>query len=278
MWKNYIVYDIAKKVRHRIRCRTSHRTYDWQEWGISPTMSYVFALIVRFDVRHRTFYVRHRTSHRIRYRTCDWQEWGNIVYDVGIFQRCRTSGCYVIYDVNKTVLHHTLIQRRIRILWTHSGACGSLSGTSQLCGPSMSQCCFALFDVNHCFKQDICANTRRRGIKWECDHFNRRPKAQCYPFNIDSHRFWDKNPQVSYSHRILCRIRYRIRHRIRHRIRYSCTQYHIQFWYWDTLLQTHNTASSPQSKNDTANLFWVYILHRFEYPAWQSTGLFSLAV
>jgi len=103
MWKNYIVYDIAKKVRYRIRCRTSHRTYDWQEWGISPTMSYVFALIVRFDVRHRTFYVRHRTSHRIRYRTCDWQEWGNIVYDVGIFQRCRTSGHDVVYDVKHIV-------------------------------------------------------------------------------------------------------------------------------------------------------------------------------
>ena len=66
-------------------------------------MSYVFALIVRFDVRHRTFYVRHRTSHRIRYRTCDWQEWGNIVYDVGIFQRCRTSGHYVVYDVKHIV-------------------------------------------------------------------------------------------------------------------------------------------------------------------------------
>ena len=62
-------------------------------------------------------------------------------------------------------------------------------------------------------------------IKWECDHFNRRPKAQCYLFNIDSHLFLGKNPQVSYTHRIQCRIRYRIRHRIR----YSHIQYHIQF-------------------------------------------------
>ncbi len=23
------------------------------------------------------------------------------------------------------------------------------------------------------------------GIKWECDLFNKRPKARCYPFNID---------------------------------------------------------------------------------------------
>jgi hypothetical protein len=113
MWKNYIVYDIAKKVRYRIRCRTSHRTYDWQEWGISPTMSYVFALIVRFDVRHRTFYVRHRTSHRIRYRTCDWQEWGNIVYDVGIFQRCRTSGHDVVYDVKHIVYDIVTIMTHI---------------------------------------------------------------------------------------------------------------------------------------------------------------------
>jgi hypothetical protein len=34
------------------------------------------------------------------------------------------------------------------------------------------------------------------GIKWECDLFNGRPKARCYPFNIDGHRFRDKNPQV----------------------------------------------------------------------------------
>ena len=34
------------------------------------------------------------------------------------------------------------------------------------------------------------------GIKWECDLFNGRPKARCYPFDIDGHRFRDKNPQV----------------------------------------------------------------------------------
>ena len=34
------------------------------------------------------------------------------------------------------------------------------------------------------------------GIKWECELFNGRPKARCYPFNIDGHRFRDKNPQV----------------------------------------------------------------------------------
>ncbi len=49
------------------------------------------------------------------------------------------------------------------------------------------------------------------GIKLECDLFNGRPKAQCYPFNIDGHRFRDKNPQVpimSYT------ISYTISHRI----------------------------------------------------------------
>jgi hypothetical protein len=35
------------------------------------------------------------------------------------------------------------------------------------------------------------------GIKRECGLFNRGPKAQCYPFNIDCHCFRDKNPQVS---------------------------------------------------------------------------------
>ncbi len=34
------------------------------------------------------------------------------------------------------------------------------------------------------------------GIKWGCDLFNGRPKARCYPFNIDGHCFRDKNPQV----------------------------------------------------------------------------------
>ena len=32
------------------------------------------------------------------------------------------------------------------------------------------------------------------GIQWECDLFNGRPKARCYPFNIVGHRFRDKNP------------------------------------------------------------------------------------
>ncbi len=33
-------------------------------------------------------------------------------------------------------------------------------------------------------------------IKWECNLYNGRPKARCNPFNTDSHRFRDKNPQV----------------------------------------------------------------------------------
>ncbi len=40
------------------------------------------------------------------------------------------------------------------------------------------------------------------GIQWECDLFNGRPKARCYPFNIVGHRFWDKNPQVVLQYRI----------------------------------------------------------------------------
>ena len=33
-------------------------------------------------------------------------------------------------------------------------------------------------------------------IQWECELFNGRPKALCYPFDIDGHRFRNKNPQV----------------------------------------------------------------------------------
>jgi hypothetical protein len=52
------------------------------------------------------------------------------------------------------------------------------------------------------------------GIQWECDLFNGRPKARCYPFNIVGHRFWDKTPQVVLQHRIQCCIRCRLRCRI----------------------------------------------------------------
>jgi len=33
-------------------------------------------------------------------------------------------------------------------------------------------------------------------IQWECDLYKGRPKARCYPFNLDGHRFRGKNPQV----------------------------------------------------------------------------------
>ena len=34
-------------------------------------------------------------------------------------------------------------------------------------------------------------------IQWECDFFNGRPKARCYPFDLDEHRFRGGNPQVN---------------------------------------------------------------------------------
>ena len=33
-------------------------------------------------------------------------------------------------------------------------------------------------------------------IQWECDLFQGRPKARCYPFDIQGHRFRNKNPKV----------------------------------------------------------------------------------
>ena len=33
-------------------------------------------------------------------------------------------------------------------------------------------------------------------IQWECEVFNGRPKARCYPFDLDGHRFRNKNPKV----------------------------------------------------------------------------------
>ena len=66
------------------------------------------------------------------------------------------------------------------------------------------------------------------GIQWECDLFNGRPKARCYPFNIDGHRFRDKNPQVlllSYtiSYTISCTISYTTLHMISYTISYMYT-------------------------------------------------------
>jgi hypothetical protein len=34
-------------------------------------------------------------------------------------------------------------------------------------------------------------------IQWECELLNGRPKAQCYPFDIQGHCFRNKNPKVS---------------------------------------------------------------------------------
>ena len=34
------------------------------------------------------------------------------------------------------------------------------------------------------------------GVQWECELFNGRPKARCYPFDINGHRFRNRTPQV----------------------------------------------------------------------------------
>ena len=34
-------------------------------------------------------------------------------------------------------------------------------------------------------------------IQWECELFNGRPKARCYPFDLKGGRFRGKNPQVA---------------------------------------------------------------------------------
>ena len=33
-------------------------------------------------------------------------------------------------------------------------------------------------------------------LQWECEDYRGRPKARCYPFDLDGHRFRGKNPQV----------------------------------------------------------------------------------
>jgi hypothetical protein len=34
-------------------------------------------------------------------------------------------------------------------------------------------------------------------IQWECELYNGRPKARCYPFDLPKHRFRGKTPQVN---------------------------------------------------------------------------------
>ena len=50
-------------------------------------------------------------------------------------------------------------------------------------------------------------------VQWENELFNGRPKARCYPFDLDGHRFRNRTPQVLLQ-------RYRIRYRMRYRMRY----------------------------------------------------------
>jgi hypothetical protein len=42
----------------------------------------------------------------------------------------------------------------------------------------------------HCHLHTFCC------IQWECELVHGRPKARCYPFDIQGHQFWNKNPKV----------------------------------------------------------------------------------
>jgi hypothetical protein len=48
-------------------------------------------------------------------------------------------------------------------------------------------------------------------IQWENELFNGRPKARCYPFNIQGHRFRNKNPLVHSVYRTRYRYHYRVK-------------------------------------------------------------------
>jgi hypothetical protein len=47
-------------------------------------------------------------------------------------------------------------------------------------------------------------------IQWENELFSGRPKAGCYPFNIQGHRFRHKNPQVDAVYRTRYRYHYHV--------------------------------------------------------------------
>jgi hypothetical protein len=64
-------------------------------------------------------------------------------------------------------------------------------------------------------------------IQWECDLFNGRPKARCYPFNIQGHRFRNKNPKVHPSDLIDHNTKYSTLYRTLYHSLYR-TVYHTQ--------------------------------------------------
>ena len=52
-------------------------------------------------------------------------------------------------------------------------------------------------ELNTVLERNLVSDLRTFGaIQWECELYRGRPKARCYPFNLDGHRFRGKNPQV----------------------------------------------------------------------------------
>ena len=45
-------------------------------------------------------------------------------------------------------------------------------------------------------------------LQWECEDYRGLPKARCYPFDLDGHRFRGKNPQVFVTCHLTCYISY----------------------------------------------------------------------
>ncbi len=64
-------------------------------------------------------------------------------------------------------------------------------------------------------------------IQWECNLFNGRPKARRYPFDIQGHRFRNKNPKVHPFDLIDRNTKYRTLYRTLYRSLYRMV-YHIQ--------------------------------------------------
>lgn len=76
-------------------------------------------------------------------------------------------------------------------------------------------------------------------LQWECELYNGRPKARCYPFDLDGHRFRGKNPQVyCVLHSMLYSVLYNML--------YNCR---TVFAWW-----LHNLTIRPQSSPSMSRL------------------------
>ena len=66
--------------------------------------------------------------------------------------------------------------------------------------PAITQAKLTVGELNQILANNLVPNGDRwhlrtfTTLQWECELYHGRPKARCYPFDLDGHRFRGKNP------------------------------------------------------------------------------------